>query len=162
MKTPRKQKYAQTRRTNLRLTEHRVTFLLKNRAAASIAARTDVSPASMNQFHDYFPSFHNHDIRFATSNRRLVYGIKCIKTFAVNPFRQILFTIHQHVSQCNCFKGYGKFSTLFLSHINYWTNLFLTLVPVESFREIVVNVQKTKTGNQPFFLCNTEYGMFPR
>ena len=55
MKTPKKQKYAKTRRTNLRLTEHRVTFLLKNRAAASIAARTDVSPASMNQFHDYFP-----------------------------------------------------------------------------------------------------------
>ena len=49
-----------------------------------MAARTEVPRASINSFTTTFPSFYNHEIRFATSNRCLVYGIKCLKTFAVN------------------------------------------------------------------------------
>ncbi len=44
------------------------------------AARTEVPRAGINTF----PSFYNHETRFATSNRDLVCGIKWIEKFAIN------------------------------------------------------------------------------
>ncbi len=41
-----------------------------------MATKTEVPRASINSFATTFPSFYNHEIRFATSNRGLVYGIK--------------------------------------------------------------------------------------
>ncbi len=41
-----------------------------------MATKTEVPRASINSFATTFPSFYNHEIQFATSNRGQVYGIK--------------------------------------------------------------------------------------
>ena len=59
------------------------------------------------------------------------------KLCQTSQIREILFTVHKHALRYDSLKGYGKFLSI-LSHIFViYTNLFLTLIPVNTVGKIV-------------------------
>ncbi len=111
-----------------------------------MAAKTEVPWASINSFTTTLPSFYNHEIRFATSNRGLVYGIKWRLTTVKNflRFDEIMDLLVHSTSAHNGITFTNVLSAI-LSHIfETYTNLFLTLIPVESFGKIVVKRAEDK------------------
>ena len=90
-----------------------------------MAAKTEVPRASIHSLATTLPSFYNHEIQFATSNRGLVDEIKCRKKFVVNFVKYtkfeiicLLFTSTLH--GINLLKFMEKFSTfypIYLRHI---------------------------------------------
>ncbi len=108
-----------------------------------MAAITQVPQASIDIFPTTLPSLYDHEIRFATSNRCLVYGRKCLTKFTVNFVKYtklerfcLLFSSTLHGKTLP--KGTEKFQTFYHIYLRHnYTNLFLTLIPVKSFGKIV-------------------------
>ncbi len=84
-----------------------------------MAAKTEVPRASINSFATTLPSFYDHEIRFATSNRGIVYGIKSRKKFAVNFVKYTKFE-----SFCLLFT-----STLYCNNLPKVTGKFSSFIP---------------------------------
>ena len=92
-----------------------------------MAAITEVPRASIYNFETTFPSFYNHEIIFAISNKCLVYGIKWIKKFAIKFVKHTKFE-RFCVLFTSMLYGMTRKVLSILSHIfETYTNLFLTL-----------------------------------
>ncbi len=94
-----------------------------------MAAKTEVPQASINSFATTLPSFYDHEIRLATSNRGLVYGIKYRKKFAVNfvkytKFESFCLLFTNTLDGNNLPKVKGKFSTFYPINLRHRQTCF--------------------------------------